>query len=65
MRLVGWGIDGGSREDGAETEEQRLRSGCSVHSSDCHNMESHARKAKYIFKVSQDALGELKMKYKQ
>lgn len=23
------------------------------------------RKAKYIFKVSQDALGELKMKYKQ
>lgn len=32
---------------------------------DCHNTESHARKAKYIVKVSQDALGELKMKCQQ
>jgi hypothetical protein len=59
MRLVDWDMDG------AETDEQRLRSGCCVHSSDCHNTESHARKAKYIFKVYQDALGEFKMKCKQ
>lgn len=60
MRLGGWGLGGGSRED-----EQRLRSGCCAHSSDHQNTESHARKARHIFKVYQDALGELKMKYKQ
>lgn len=65
MRLAGWGMDGGSREDGARTDEQGLCSGCCVHSADCHNMESYARKAKYIVKVSQDALGELKMKCQQ
>lgn len=60
MRLGGCGLDRGSGED-----EQRFRSGCCAHSSDHQNTESHARKAKHIFKIYQDALGELKMKYKQ
>lgn len=40
-------------------------SGPVFHSSNFQNTESHARKAKYIVKVSQDTLGDLKMKYKQ
>lgn len=61
--------------DGREWEGWKMRQvevmsrdsvlGTAFHSSDFQNMESHAREAKCILKVSQDALGELKMKYKQ